>query len=135
MKLYDNNMVSNNYWMTTVSKIYAQANSSAVTTNSIRKNRLTGLSAAKTSESVSIDMLGNQSVSTTSIDRTNKVMVAMVSAPDSILISTNTTVNGLQVSSTTKTGLEYTYAYDSLGRRTGTTDPRTGESTTCYRQH
>jgi len=124
--------INSDYWMTSVSKIYAQANSSAVTTNSIRRNRLTGLSAAKTSESLSIDILGNETISTTSIDRSNKVRIGLMSTPDSILVSTNTTINGLQVSSTTKTGLEYTYTYDDLGRRIGTTDPRIGESTTHY---
>jgi len=124
--------INSDYWMTSISKIYAQDNNSAVTTNSIRKTRLTGLSAVKTSESLSIDILGNQTTSITSIDRPNKVRVGLVSTPDSTIISTNTIVNGLQVSTTTKTGLEYTYAYDALGRRTGTTDPRTGESITHY---
>jgi YD repeat-containing protein len=45
---------------------------------------------------------------------------------------TTVAVNGLTIRTTSKSGLVYTYAYDAVGRRTGTTDPRTGTSTTHY---
>jgi YD repeat-containing protein len=50
----------------------------------------------------------------------------------STINETTVTVNGLVTSNQSKTGVTVTYGYDSLGRRTGVIDPRTGTVTTHY---
>jgi YD repeat-containing protein len=62
----------------------------------------------------------------------NKTVTQVVDYPDSTINETTVTVNGLVVSSQSKTGVTVTYGYDPLGRRTDVIDPRTGTATTHY---
>ncbi len=52
--------------------------------------------------------------------------------PDAAIDAQSVTVGGLLTSSRTKSGVTTTFGYDSLGRRTSVTDPRTGTVTTHY---
>jgi YD repeat-containing protein len=79
-----------------------------------------------------VDVNGNQTTSTTSIDRTNKTVTQTTDTPESTVNSVSVSVNGLLQSTTSGSNLTTTYAYDSLGRRAGITDPRTGQSATAY---
>ncbi|HAS82554.1 MAG TPA: hypothetical protein DCS43_07765, partial [Verrucomicrobia bacterium] len=102
-----------------------------------QRQRLTGLGTNSelgtlSSELISIDLRGNQTVQQTHIDRENAVMVGLVSTPTSINDQTQITKNGLLISQTSATGEITTYGYDALGRRIATTDPRTGTSITHY---
>lgn len=104
---------------------------------SISKTRLTGLgtvgaSGILTTESISIDVHGLQTVSRSYTDRSAKTVTRVTDDPFSNQDAQSVTVNGLLTSSTSSTGLTYSYGYDALGRRTSVTDPRTGTSTTHY---
>jgi RHS repeat-associated protein len=123
---------STNWWIVSTYKTYATSNDATATTTGIRKNHLTGLSDNMVSESISIDIHGNQTTNTTSIDRTNKTVTQTIDTPNSTVNSVSTSVNGLQTSVVTGTNLTYTYFYDDLGRQTGVTAPRTGSSNTTY---
>jgi YD repeat-containing protein len=98
----------------------------------VQKVRLTGLSSNLTSETVSLDILGNATVSRGSVNRAAKTVTQTVDAPDSTNDAVTVTINGLLTSLTSQTGLETTFVYDALERRTGVSDPRTGTATTAY---
>ncbi|MFC1461750.1 hypothetical protein ACFLQR_04455, partial [Verrucomicrobiota bacterium] len=126
-------LISDIWYLTSVSMLYATDSSSAVTTNSITRQRLTGLSGGTRAVASVLDSLGNETVSTTTVDRNNKLVTQTTDVPSSSSNMVSVTVNGLVQSLTAANGLQSTvYSYDSLGRRTGTTDPRTGTSTSHY---
>jgi len=56
----------------------------------------------------------------------------VINYPDSETDAISVVVRGLLVSATDKSGVEQTYSYDALGRRTGIADPRTGTAITQY---
>jgi len=126
---------SNNWWGTYTSKLYAKDNSSDVTTNSVQKTRLTGLGAGGlVSYAVLQDILGNQTISKTTIDRENKTVTQTVVYLDSTNSAVSVSINGLAVSSTSKTGIQITTGFDALERPVTYTDPRTGTSTVHYNE-
>ena len=120
------------WWRVAISTVYPEESGSAPVTNSIQRTRLTGLTTNLTAETVSIDIFGNATTNRTAVNRSTKTQTRTTTYPDSTNTAVQVTVNGLLMSSETKTGLEYTYAYDGLQRRTGVTDPRTGTSLTHY---
>jgi RHS repeat-associated protein len=123
----------NAWWQKSEQQVYATENSATPTTVSTQLSRLTGLGEnGLVRENVSIDMLGNRMVSRTIIDRSAAQETSIVDYPDSTIDAVSVSVNGLLMSSTDKSGIETTFAYDALGRREGVTDPRTGSSTTGY---
>jgi YD repeat-containing protein len=76
---------------------------------------------------------GNSTKTTTTIDRAAKKQTTSIDTPDSNINAVSINVNGLlQSSSPTMPQSATTYAYDSLGRQTGMTDPRTGTTTRSY---
>ncbi len=121
---------SSDWFKVSVSELYAQDNSAVATTNSIQKTKLTGLGSQ--SEIISADILGNLTVSRAYLDRDNKKVTQTVAYPDSTNNASQITINGLLVSSTSKTGIKTDFGYDLLERRTSVTDPRTGASITHY---
>ena len=123
---------ASDWWKVTSSGVYATDGSEAVTTNSIRKMRLTGRSASLTAQSVAIDVHGNEITNSTAVVRASKRVTQTVSYPDSSNDGATVTVNGLVQTSEGKTGHQVSYTYDGLGRRTGVQDPRTGTATTSY---
>jgi YD repeat-containing protein len=67
------------------------------------------------------------------VDRAAKKTTVTTDEPDSNLNATDVRINGLLQSSTPSTPAgAVTYAYDSLGRRIGTTDPATGTASRSY---
>jgi YD repeat-containing protein len=120
---------SGQWWSVATSKVYGD--SEAVVTG-ISKTRLTGFTGNIISERKNIDINGNPTVSTASIDRTAKTIAQTVNAPDSNVDSVSVTVNGLLSSMSTSSSLSYSYSYDGIGRKIGDTDPRTGASVTHY---
>ncbi|MGD9162472.1 MAG: RHS repeat protein [Desulfobacteraceae bacterium] len=84
------------------------------------------------SDSLSIDIYGNETHNTATINRTNKLETRTTDYPDSTIDEVSITENGLLISTTSKSGVVLTYSYDDLGRNTGVTDPRIGTSVTHY---
>ncbi|MBI2441220.1 MAG: hypothetical protein HYV35_07615, partial [Lentisphaerae bacterium] len=128
--------INNDWWQQTVNRLYTTDNSATPLTTSITRQRLTGFAANTIAETISIDWLGNQTVSTSILDRNNKKVTQTVNVPNSSSDDISISVNGLLVSSQRSTVSAPTlYAYDALGRPTGTTDPRLGTATTHYDSH
>jgi len=131
-----------NYSQCRASTLYAGNNSSVPTTNSVQKTRITGLGSSfalglLVSDLVSLDILGNASISRTYINRGNKTVIQVATYPDSTNSATQVTINGMLTSSTSKTGVKTTYTHDALGRQTsslqgGPGAPRTVGSYTTY---
>ncbi len=112
---------SGDYWQCRASIIYAGDNASP-STNSVQKSRLTGLGSASdlgllTSDLVSLDLLGNQTASRTYIARNAKTVTLTTTYSDSTNNAEQITINGLLASSISKTGVQTTYAFDTLGRQ------------------
>jgi YD repeat-containing protein len=125
---------STNWWQVSTSVLYAGNNSAMPTTNSVQRTRLTftGGPTSVSAESVSIDLLGNQTVSQTAIDRPNKTVTQTAIYPDSTNAAVSVSFNGLTQYSISKTGVKTSLGYDAIGRQVATIDPRTGASTTHY---
>lgn len=116
---------SGDIWQVRSSILYAGENSATPTTNSIQKSRLTGLSQISnlTAEMVATDLLGNQTLSRTYVDRDNKTVTQTVTYPDSTTNATQVSVNGLTTYSISKTGVRTDYTYDPLGRQLSASSP------------
>jgi RHS repeat-associated protein len=113
---------SNNYWQVSASILYPHDGSSAPVTNALQRTRLTGLGlnsefGIQNSESISQDLLGNQTLQQTHIDRDTRTIVQVVTTPDSTNASTQVSINGLAQYSISKTGVLTTYTHDPLGRQ------------------
>ena len=121
------------WWDETTQKVYAEVGNSTPTVVGIDRRRLTGVgSGGLTSETVAIDIHGNQTVGQVVIDRGSKTVTQTTDYPDSTIDTVSLTTNGLLLSSQSKTGVTTTFTYDPLERRTGVIDPRTGLTTTNY---
>jgi len=120
------------YWQQSSQRVYVEAGSSETKTTGVSRTRLTGLGVGLINEQVSIDLYGNETRSTVRVNPGSATETRTVDTPDSVQDAVTVTVAGRLVSSTTATGLTTTYGYDGLGRRTSTTDPRTGASEAHY---
>lgn len=127
------------WWQETIQRTYAKEQSNAATVVSIQRNRLTDLGgnslheeAIFSAESIHIDINGNQTIERTFINQENKTVTRIVDLPESNLDEVTISVNGLLMSSQSKSGLVTTYEYDALGRKTGIIDPRTGKAMVHY---
>ncbi|MGD9159531.1 MAG: hypothetical protein PVG39_14055 [Desulfobacteraceae bacterium] len=124
---------SGNWWQESIQSVYAHDNDSTATVVNTSRNRLTGLfTDGLNSESIIIDIHGNQTISINVIDRGAKTVTQTVDYPDSTIEAVSVTLNGLLTSSISKTGVTTTFGYDALERQTSVTDPRTGTTTTYY---
>ncbi|MCP4570362.1 MAG: RHS repeat protein, partial [FCB group bacterium] len=126
--------VDGSWWQKTEQTVYAGEEDGQATEAGIRMTRASGLGNGKVGETVSIDIHGNQTVSTTSIDRAQKTETQTVYYPDSTINAVSVSVNGLLSSSSPTTGVTLTYEYDALERRIGLVDPRTGKAKTHYNE-
>ncbi|OVE75671.1 hypothetical protein BVX97_03875, partial [bacterium E08(2017)] len=125
------------WWSVSESFVYPEDGNATPVSAGKQKTRLTGLGIVAAngvllSESKSTDIPGNETISTAEVDRDNKTVVQTVQFPDSTAEAVSISINGLLTSRTTKSGLMYTYGYDSLERQATVTDPRVGVSTTYY---
>ena len=126
-------VVDGEWWQQTVQRVYAEDGSPTATTVGTQRTQITGLGAdGKVSETVSIDIHGNETTTTMTVDAESKTVTQTVKYPDTTIDAVSVSVNGLLESSTSKTGVTLTYDHDPLGRRTGVADPRTGTSITRY---
>ena len=108
-----------NWWQEVEQRVYAAENDDDPTTVSIQRKAFGSGCACQAQESVVIDIHGNQTVATTAIDRDAKKVTRTTVFPDSTNAAVDVSVNGLPVSSKSKTGITTTFSYDALGRRVG----------------
>jgi RHS repeat-associated protein len=109
-------------WQVSASILYADDNSATPTTNAIQKTRLTGLGTneergTKNQEQLSQDLLGNQTISRTYVNRDAKTVTQTTRYPDSTNAAISVAINGLAQYTISKTGVCTTNAYDALGRQ------------------
>jgi RHS repeat-associated protein len=95
--------------------------SAAPVTNAIQKTQLTGLGSneergTKNQEQISIDLLGNQTLSRTFVDPATRTVTQTTLYSDSTNAATQVSVNGLARYSISKTGVRTDAGYDALGR-------------------
>jgi len=110
---------SNNYWQVSASILYPHDGSAAPVTNALQKTQLTGLGGPGAPHAVSLskDMLGNTTISRTSVDPATRTVTQSTLYPDSTNAATQVSVNGLAQYSISKTGVRTDYAYDALARQ------------------
>ncbi len=121
------------WWLENTQKIFDKSNTDQETTTGTSRNRLTGMgTSGLLSETVSTDIHGNQTVSTTHLNKPLHKITQTIDYPDSTTNAVTETIYGLQKSSMDKSGITTTFQYDTLERRTGVTDPRTGQAITHY---
>jgi len=127
---------SNNVWfLETIHKIYAKENDSTSTIIAAQKKRLSDFNAdGLISEIINIDELGNKTIYKSFIDRENKIERNVIANDHSTINQETILINGLLVSKTSNEGIEVKYVYDSLGRKTGEINPRTGTILIHYNQ-
>ncbi len=123
--------LSGDWWQQSEQVVYAQDGSAAATTTGINRVRFTGL-GSYSSESVSIDAHGNQTVDRTIVDRAAKQVTHLTNYPDSTIDGRRISINGLLMAERNQSGIETTFEYDTLGRQIYQVDPRKGASQTHY---
>jgi RHS repeat-associated protein len=110
---------------------------SATPTTQVQRERLNNFALNGTEQTVSegtlIDVAGNSTNTTTTIDRTAKKQTQTTDTPGSNVNAISISVNGLlQSASPGVPQSATTYLYDSLGRQTSVIDSRTGTTTRSY---
>nr|MDU9044388.1 RHS repeat-associated core domain-containing protein [Candidatus Electrothrix aestuarii] len=121
------------WWIEETRSIFAESGSSTETVTGRTRTRLTGLGVGNlVSETMSEDIHSNETVSSRYINRTSHTITEITDYPDSDTDAVQESIYGLLKSSTDKSGITTTFQYDALERRTGVTDPRTGQSITHY---
>ncbi|MFZ4396621.1 MAG: RHS repeat-associated core domain-containing protein, partial [Kiritimatiellia bacterium] len=132
--------IGGDWFQVSSSTLYAGDNSATLTTNSIQRTRLTGLGSneergTKNQEQISIDLLGNQTISQSFVDRDAKTVTQTTIYPDSTNAAISVSINGLSQYSMSKTAVFTTNTFDALGRQiavkqgTKNQEPRTGSYT------
>lgn len=125
--------INNQWWQQSTQQVYPYENDATVVTASVQRTQISGLiDDNEQSETISIDIHGNRTVSRTTIDRDARTQTQITDYPDSDIDARTISINGRVMETRSKTGLTTTFAYDSLGRRTSVTDPRTGTSMTHF---
>jgi len=116
--------ISNEWYRVAENRIYPEDGSSSILTTAVKRVRLTGLGTQSaignlTSEIISIDRFGNQTVTRKYTDRANKTVSVVTDVPDSTTDEVSVTVNRTLQSETSQTGVTTAYQYDSLTRLIG----------------
>lgn len=117
------------WWQVTTT---IQGNETTTTTTRLTGLGGSGTAGILTTETITADIFGQETISQTYIDRTAKTMTRITDVPQTAHDAVSVSINGLLVSSISTSNLTTTYCYDGLGRRVSVTDPRTGTSTTHY---
>jgi RHS repeat-associated protein len=118
------------WWQESISRIYPETDSAtAVITGSTRSRISAGNSL---SEQVAVDIHGNETRSTVTVNRAQRTETRRTDVPDSVVDAVAISVDGRVASSMTTTGVTTAYDYDGLGRRVGIASPRTGRTVTTY---
>ena len=117
------------WWRVTTTLGYNQAGSGAAYTSSLARERLTGFSGTLQQESYAVDLFGNQTHHTLTVDSSTGLTTDTTDVPDSATnIVAVTRYGWLQTNQSAQGLVAWTY-YDSLGRVTKKTDPRTDTGT------
>ena len=116
--------ISNNWYRVTETRIYPEDGSSSVLITAVKRVRLTGLGSTfdlglLTSEILSIDLFGNQTVQRRFTDRSNKTVTTITDIPDSDTDEVVVAINRMKAYEISKTGVRVDYQYDSLTRQIG----------------
>jgi YD repeat-containing protein len=106
--------INGDWYRESRSYTFPEDNSATAILTGTQRQRLTGLGAATdygilTAETISLDLLGNQTLQQTHIDRDNAVRVGLVSTPDSTNAAISVTINGRAQYSISKTGVRTDY--------------------------
>jgi YD repeat-containing protein len=120
------------YWLTSTTKGYATVSNSTATLVETTRQRLTGLSPTLRAETRTTDADGNETIRTVTVNASSPLVTVTTTRTGATNAAIEFSLAGFAISSTGFDGVTTTSAYDSLGRRTSTTDPRTGTSTTHY---
>ena len=123
--------IGSDWWQQTDKHVYAEDNDGTPTTVAVNRARLTGL-GTYASETVSIDIHGNETTARTQIDRALKQVTQLTVYPESATDGRKVTINGRLVASRNKSGVETTFAYDDVGRQIQSVDPRKGAAVIHY---
>jgi RHS repeat-associated protein len=124
--------IDNAWWQESQRSIFANDNSPEKTIVSIKRQRITGWKDRIISESVAIDIHGNETKSVVTLNRFQRTRTHTTYAPNSDTPLKAVYVDGRLATTTSKTGITMTYGYDALGRRIAVEDPRKGISTINY---
>ena len=139
--------LNGDWWRESSSWQTRQNGSPALTRVGLTRTRLTGLggntvpSASSptgagagllTSETHSLDPLGNETVSCTYLDHSTHTTTRTTTTPASPLPAETVVQSGLTISTRSSTGVTTTYAYDALGRQISQTDGRGNTSQVVY---
>ena len=121
-------------WHETVSKVYPAEGSAVPVAVSVQRNAMAGQgSGFSTLKSESVDVYGNKTATTQTVDPAQRIVTIHQNPPDSTVDAITVIRNGLVHSARPSIWRDPTYfAYDGLGRQIMTTDPRTGEQLTHY---
>ncbi|MBC2735424.1 MAG: RHS repeat protein [Desulfobacteraceae bacterium] len=120
------------WWQESQRSIFATDNSPEETIILIQRQRLTGWKNGMTSETVAIDIYGNETRAVETLDRFKRTRTRTTYTPDSNIPLQAVYVDGRLAATTSKTGITMRYGYDALGRRIAVEDPRKGISTIHY---
>lgn len=125
------------YWQVTATSQYATPNDDTPTLTGSTRTRLTGFTGDDQSlfvagETVSRDIHENETRTTAEIERTKSRRLETTDTIDSTQDLVRDYTGGRLMSSISSSGIETTYAYDALGRRTAVTDGRGNTSYTYY---
>lgn len=123
----------NAWWLTRVERTYPTAGSAAALTTATTRQRLTGFAGNLRAETVAIDADGNTTTQTVSVDRSARTTTVSTTTSGLTNPQIEVSLNGLPTSVTRPDGLTYSIGYDSLHRRSTSTAPRTGTTTTVYK--
>jgi RHS repeat-associated protein len=131
---YEN--VGNDWFRVRTKRTYLTDNN-ATPTVEIERERLNNFLLSGSEQTIFddtvTDVAGNNSRTTTTIDRAAKKETQTIDTPDSNINAVTVSVNGLlQSSSPTTPELPTTYTYDALGRQTGVSNPSSGLLTRTY---
>ncbi|KPA11191.1 sugar-binding protein, partial [Candidatus Magnetomorum sp. HK-1] len=118
--------IDENWWDETIQKVYAKKDGAAQTTTQTQRTRMTGFSDTLTAENISISIKGEETLSTVLINRSKKTETHMTNNPDAENVQISQSINGLLMSTTSKSGVNVIYQYDALGRKIYESDERVG---------
>jgi len=128
--------VGNDWWQWTTSKIYTTDNQSTTAWTGRQKRRLTGWATNVIEETVALDANGNPTTTTVTRDATDLTLFTRETHyPDVTeqgVVEQEVVRNGLVQLRKSKTGIQTTYEYDTLGRQTTVTDGRNIQTSTAY---
>jgi RHS repeat-associated protein len=128
---------ASDWFRVTTSKTYLTNGNATPTTTATQSERLNNFpvnGAENTiSDSTTTDVAGNQTRTTSIVDRAGKKLTNRTDTPDSATDAVSITYNGLLQSSVPAVSvLPSTFSYDALGRPIGISDPATGSNTKAY---